>query len=111
MPTEDQSRLLEFLRRVRTETKLIASVCTGSFLLARAGLLSGKRATTHTQRLDQFAKEFPEVNVERAKIVDEGDIITAAGVSSGIDLALFLLERWFGPDARAREARRLEGPW
>jgi transcriptional regulator GlxA family with amidase domain len=45
------------------------------------------------------------------KVVDEGDVITAGGVTSGIDLSLYLLERWFGPEARAREARRLEGPW
>jgi transcriptional regulator GlxA family with amidase domain len=108
---QEQGGLLSFLRATQSESKLIASVCTGSFLVARAGLLEAKRATTHSHHIEQFAKEFPGVRAEKTKIVDEGDVITAAGVSSGIDLALYLLERWCGTDARKREARRLEGPW
>jgi len=106
-----QKSILDFIRKQKGNTKLIASVCTGSFLLARAGLLDGRRATTHPNRLELFRGEFPTVRVEKGKIIDEGQIITAGGVSSGIDLALYLLERWFGRDARLREARRLDGPW
>jgi len=109
--TPSQESIINFIQNQKGSTKLIASVCTGSFLLARAGLLDGRRATTHRNRLDLFRDEFPAVRVEKGKIIDEGQIITAGGVSSGIDLALYLLERWFGRDARSREARRLDGPW
>ena len=106
-----QESIIHFIQKKKGTAKLIASVCTGSFLLARAGLLDGRRATTHRNRLELFRNEFPAVKVERGKIIDEDEIITAGGVSSGIDLALYLLERWFGRDARLREARRLDGPW
>ena len=103
--------LLPFLRERAPGTPTVASVCTGAFLLGRAGLLDGRRATTHTQALPALRAEFPDVDVVGGKIVDEGSIVSAAGVSSGIDLALHLLERWFGPDARARAAKGLDGPW
>jgi transcriptional regulator GlxA family with amidase domain len=109
--TEGQESMIGFIASQTGTAQVIASVCTGSFLLARAGLLDGRRATTHSGRLSLFAAEFPAVRVENEKIVDEGQIITAGGVSSGIDLALYLLDRWFGPEARKREARRLDGPW
>jgi transcriptional regulator GlxA family with amidase domain len=106
-----QESIIHFIQKQKGNAKLIASVCTGSFLLARAGLLEGRRATTHPNRLELFRDEFPTVRVEQGKIIDEGQVITAGGVSSGIDLALYFLERWCGRDARLREARRLDGPW
>jgi transcriptional regulator GlxA family with amidase domain len=110
--TPDQDELiLPFLRARADGTPIFASVCTGAFLLARAGLLDGHRATTHTSGLAALRAEFPAVDVVAAKVVDEGSILTAAGVSSGIDLMLHLFERWFGPPARARAARGLDGPW
>jgi transcriptional regulator GlxA family with amidase domain len=109
-PVQD-SLLLPFLRERAPGTPTVASVCTGAFLLGRAGLLDGRRATTHTQALPALRVEFPQVDVVGGKIVDEGSIVSAAGVSSGIDLALHLLERWFGPEARTRAAKGLDGPW
>jgi transcriptional regulator GlxA family with amidase domain len=103
--------LLPFLRDRAKTTPTVASVCTGAFLLARAGLFDGRRATTHTQALPALRAEFPSVDVVGGKIVDDGPVTSAAGVSSGIDLALHLLERWFGPEARARAATGLDGPW
>jgi len=103
--------ILPFLRERAGETSVVASVCTGAFLLGRAGFLAGRRATTHTSALSALRAEFPDVEVIEQKVVDEGAILTAAGVSSGIDLALHLMERWFGPEARSRAARGLDGPW
>jgi transcriptional regulator GlxA family with amidase domain len=103
--------LLPFLRERATSTPTVATVCTGAFLLARAGLFDGHRVTTHTQALPALRAEFPHLDVVGGKIVDEGPILSAAGVSSGIDLALHLLERWFGPEARRRAATGLDGPW
>lgn len=102
--------ILPFLRDRAAATPTLASVCTGAFLLARAGLLAG-RVTTNTGALDALRREFPELDVVEAKVVDQGAILTAAGVSSGIDLMLHLYERWFGPEVRWRAARALEGPW
>ncbi len=109
-PVQDEL-LLPFLRARAGSTATIASVCTGAFLLGRAGLLDGRRATTHSGALDALRAEFPGADVIVSKVVDEGVIVTAAGVSSGIDLGLHLFERWFGPSARARAAQGLDGPW
>jgi len=110
--TPDQDELiLPFLRARAIATPTIASVCTGAFLLGRAGLLDGRRATTHSSGLEALRAEFPTVDVVAAKVIDEGPILTAAGVSSGVDLMLHLFERWFGSEARARAARNLDGPW
>jgi transcriptional regulator GlxA family with amidase domain len=109
-PVQDDL-ILPFLRERAASTATVGSVCTGAFLLGRAGLLDGRRATTHSSALEALRREFPLVEVVEAKVVDEGRILTAAGVSSGIDLALHLFERWFGPEARARAAAGLDGPW
>ena len=103
------SVLLPFLRERGAVTPTVASVCTGAFLLARAGLLDGRRATTHSQALPALRAEFPDIDVVGGKIVDEGPILSAAGVSSGIDLALHLLRalvRARGPGTRRDRARR-----
>jgi transcriptional regulator GlxA family with amidase domain len=109
-PVQD-AVLLPFLRERGATTPTVASVCTGAFLLARAGLLDGRRVTTHTQALGTLRAEFPDLDVVGGKIVDEGSVLSAAGVSSGIDLALHLLERWFAHEARSRAATGLDGPW
>lgn len=108
---EDPQILNVFVQEQAERSKLVAALCTGTFLLARAGLLEGKVVTTHPRRMEAFRHDFPEVTVIEKKIVDQGDIITAGGISSGIDLSLLLLERFYGDKARHREAIRLDGPW
>jgi transcriptional regulator GlxA family with amidase domain len=103
--------LIPFLRERAAVTPLTASVCTGAFLLGRAGLLDGLRVTTNHHALDALAAEIPAAHVEGGKLIDTGRVVTAAGVSSGIDLALHLMERWFGREARHRAVDGLEGPW
>jgi transcriptional regulator GlxA family with amidase domain len=110
-PTAEQQKIIPFLQERSRQARVVASVCTGAFILGRAGLLDGHQATTHSHLLAPFRTEFPQVRVVEAKVVDESPIITAAGVSSGIDLALYLLEQWFGPDVRRRSAANLDGPW
>lgn len=110
-PAGDAAPVLTFLREQAPRLQVLASVCTGSYWLARAGVLDGLSATTHSLRLADFAEKFPAVRVVGAKIVDQGAVITAGGVASGIDLGLHLLERFHGPEARRREALRLDGPW
>lgn len=108
---ENARRLAPFLKQQHEQGTTIASVCTGAFLLAAVGLLDQRRATTHTRFQETLQQTYPSIQVLTEKVVDEGDLITAGGVVSGIDLALHCLEKWFGPEARQREARRLDGPW
>jgi len=97
---------LDWLRRRRDEASLVASVCTGSLVLAAAGLLKGRPATTHWGSLDLLAEIDPSIHVRPDdRFVDDGDVITSAGVSAGIDMALHLVARLASVD-RAREVRR-----
>ena len=85
------------------------SVCTGAFQLARAGLLKGIPATTHHDFFDSFAKEFPDVELRRGlRFVDSGRIATAGGLTSGIDLALHIVSRYFGVETAAATATYME---
>lgn len=97
---------LDWIRRQRDSVPLLTSVCTGSLVYAAAGLLAHRSATTHWASLDALAAIDPTIDVRREeRFVDDGDIVTAAGVSAGIDMALHLIVRLAGPD-RAREVRR-----
>jgi transcriptional regulator GlxA family with amidase domain len=98
--------LVEALKTVPGRTRRLASVCTGSFILAQAGLLAGRRATTHWKHTSLLARAFPDVGVEPDAIyVRDGDVFTSAGVTSGIDLALALVESDYGP-ALVRDVAR-----
>jgi transcriptional regulator GlxA family with amidase domain len=89
--------LHEWLRKVYGQTDVTMSVCTGAFQLARAGLLAGQAATTHHDFLDRFEKQFPDIKVKRGLRFIEGEkISTAGGLTSGIDLALRVVERYYG---------------
>ncbi|KQR16395.1 DJ-1/PfpI family protein [Cellulomonas sp. Leaf334] len=97
---------LEWVRRMRASTPLLTSVCTGALVYAAAGLLSGRPATTHWQAFDELAVLDPSVLADtEARFVDDGDIVTSAGVSAGIDMALHLVARLESVDA-ARAVRR-----
>src|SRR5262245_28729717 len=98
-----------WLRKVTETTDVTMSVCTGAFQLGKAGLLSGKSATTHHDFLDRFAKTFPDVTVKRGLRFVEGEkISTAGGLSSGIDLALRVVDRYFGREAAQATASYME---
>lgn len=100
--------LVDALKTAATRTRRLASVCTGSFVLARAGLLSGRRATTHWRHAGLLARAFPDITVEPDAIfVRDGDVFTSAGVSSGIDLALALVEQDHGTEVAREVARTL----
>ncbi len=95
------------LRRAPGRTPRIASVCTGAFFLAAAGLLDGRRATTHWQSADRLAEKHPAVTVEPDAIfIRDGDIWTSAGVTAGIDLALAMIEADHGREIALSVARR-----
>jgi transcriptional regulator GlxA family with amidase domain len=97
---------LAWVREQRASVGLLTSVCTGSLVYAAAGILAGRPATTHWRFLDQLVELAPTVTTRaEARFVDDGDLITSAGVSAGIDMALHLITRLQGAD-RAREVRR-----
>jgi transcriptional regulator GlxA family with amidase domain len=100
--------LVDALKTVSPRTRRLASICTGSFILAQAGLLSGRAATTHWRHTRLLARAFPDVSVEPDAIfVRDGDVYTSAGVSSGIDLALALVEDDYGAGLAREVARSL----
>ena len=101
-------QLLRWIRRQSKSVRRLASICTGAFFLAEAGLLQGKRATTHWNHCDAFARQFPNVAVEPDTIfVREGSLYTSAGVTAGMDLALALVEEDFGREVALAAAREL----
>ncbi len=105
----NQSKLIEWIATSAGRAALTTSVCTGSFLLAKAGLLAGKAATTHWASTKRMRADFPEVDVrENQRWVDAGNIITSAGISAGIDMALHILDRLYGADVAATTARSME---
>lgn len=108
-PLLGRASLLEWLRQKSRDAELTMSVCTGSLLLAKAGLLDGLRATTHHQVLDLLREVGPRVSVvEDERFVDNGRILTAAGISAGIDCSLHVVERLLGADAANATARHME---
>ncbi len=92
--------------------KLTASVCTGAFLLARAGLLAGRAATTHWEDIADLRVQFPDVRVEEgARWVDEGPVVSSAGISAGIDMSLHLVERLVSRELALATARQMDVCW
>jgi transcriptional regulator GlxA family with amidase domain len=101
-------RLVRWLTRAATRSRRIASVCTGAFVLARAGILDGRRATTHWAACEALTRIYPSVDVQRDPIfVRDGNVYSSAGVSAGIDLALALVEEDLGAQAALEVARDL----
>jgi transcriptional regulator GlxA family with amidase domain len=110
------TKTLDFIRRfAEREQNTVASVCTGGMILAATGLLNGKHATTkrhivepEEQPLLLLRNQYPDVQVEEARLIDEGRIVTAGGVSLCIDATLYLLQRFYGEKVAAETARILE---
>jgi transcriptional regulator GlxA family with amidase domain len=101
--------MLNWIRNASQATDVTMSVCTGAFVLASTGLLSGKPATTHHGSYKILANQFPDIKVKRgARFVETGNLATAGGLTSGIDLALHIVERYFGRKVAADTAYQLE---
>jgi transcriptional regulator GlxA family with amidase domain len=105
---EENRELIEWLTEAAKRSRRVTSVCTGAFLLARAGLLDGRRATTHWASCAELAERYPAVTVEPDPIfVRDGNVATSAGVTAGMDLALALVEEDLGRDTALAAARWL----
>jgi transcriptional regulator GlxA family with amidase domain len=107
--SEPSDAVISWIRKVTTTTDVTMSVCTGVFVLARTGLLSGKPATTYHGAYGELAMAFPDITVKRgARFVEAGNLATSGGLSSGIDLALHVVERYFGRAVAQSTAYQLE---
>ncbi|WP_066114548.1 MULTISPECIES: GlxA family transcriptional regulator [Sphingomonadales] len=107
-PPPQEETTLETLRTMARESRRVAGLCTGAFLLGQMGLLDGRRATTHWSYARQMREDFPNVRVEDDRIfINEGAVWTSAGLTAGLDLAVALIEKDLGRDMAGAIARRL----
>lgn len=107
--SEPSAAILEWIRKSSKTTDVTMSVCTGAFVLAKTGLLNGKSATTFHGAFGRFAMKFPDVQLKRgARFVENGNLATAGGLSSGIDLALRVVERYYGREVAQKTAYNME---
>jgi transcriptional regulator GlxA family with amidase domain/YHS domain-containing protein len=107
--SEPNKGMLDWIRQSSKTTDVTMSVCTGAFVLAKTGLLSGKGATTFHAAFNTFAMNFPDIQLKRgARFVDNGNLATAGGLSSGIDLALHVVERYYGREVAEKTAYNME---
>jgi putative intracellular protease/amidase/YHS domain-containing protein len=106
---EPSDKMIRWIREASQHTDVTMSVCTGAFILAKTGLLNGKAATTHHSGYIQLAMQYPDIQVKRGyRFVDDGNIASAGGLTSGMDLAMHVVERYFGRDAAVETAYLLE---
>jgi transcriptional regulator GlxA family with amidase domain len=108
----EKAHVVEWIAACSEKTEITASVCTGAFLLAKAGLLNAKRATTHWEDIHDLRTMFPDLNVKsNVPWVDEGHVVTSAGISAGIGMSLHLVSRLATEDLAVRTARQMAFDW
>ncbi len=106
------SVMIEWIKERAAEVETLTAVCTGSMLLGFAGLLDGLSATTHWRSLEWMSTSFPSVTVRRdERVVEDGRVITSAGISAGIDMALKVVTRYFGEGIARATAKHMEYPY
>ena len=105
----NNGRLLAWISERARQVETLTSVCTGALLLGKAGLLEGRRATTHWRSLDWMQELFPKTRVEKQLcVVEDGALLTSAGISAGIDMALKVVSRYMGEAVARATARHME---
>ena len=108
----NKEHVVSWIQNTASTTHLTGSVCTGAFLLGKAGLLDSKKATTHWEDIADMRTMFPHIDVvENTRWVDEGNIVTSAGISAGIDMSLHLVSRLIDQDLAVKTARQMEFDW
>jgi putative intracellular protease/amidase/YHS domain-containing protein len=105
----DSPEMREWIRKSSKTADVTMSVCTGAYVLAKTGLLSGKAATTHHSAYSEFAMKFPDIQLKRgARFVEDGNLASSGGLSSGIDLAVRVVERYYGRERAEQTADMME---
>ena len=104
--------VIDWIRETAEKVQVIASICTGAFLLAEAGLLDGLEVTTHWEDIPDLQRNYPNVQVrEGVRWIEQGKLFTAAGISAGIDLSLELVSKFAGEELAERTAQQMEYAW
>ena len=107
-----KARVIEWIRQVHEKTEITASICTGAFVLAEAGLLKGQTATTHWEDLADLQRDYPDLSIQEGiPFTQQGKIFTSAGVSAGMILSLHLIGLEHGMDFAVRVAKQIEFPF
>lgn len=107
-----KSKVLNWIASEANKAKLVASVCTGAFLLAEAEVLSGQNVTTHWEDIPDLRQNYPSLHVhENKRWVDEGNIVTSAGISAGIDMSLHLVSKLHSEELALKTAKQMEFNW
>lgn len=105
----NNKKVISWISERMHSVDIMASVCTGAFLLAESGLLDGKQATTHWMDIDRLEKEYPQIKIQKGiKYVDEGSIITSGGISAGINMSFHIVKKLLGEEIARTTARRME---
>ena len=108
----ENDRLLDWIRRTADVAEMVLSVCTGALVLGKAGLLNGLELTTHHVAYDLLRELVPDSTVhEDRRFVDNGKVITSAGIAAGIDMSLYVVQRLVGYSAAVKTAKHMEYPW
>lgn len=108
----DKQEVIRWIAATAPACELVASVCTGAFLLAQAGLLDGQEATTHWEDIDELRAAFPRLQVRaERRWIDNGRTVTSGGISAGMDMSLHLVARLAGQELAARTALQMEYDW
>jgi transcriptional regulator GlxA family with amidase domain len=108
----ERDELLGWIRSLSQSAEIVASVCTGAFILAKAGLLEGLSATTHWEDIEEFSQLLPNVQaIKNKRWVEEGRILTSAGISAGIDMSLHIVSMLEGQDLADLTARQMDYRW
>jgi transcriptional regulator GlxA family with amidase domain len=108
----DNSRLIDWIRQQSSSASLVLSDCDGAVLLGKAGLLKGKKATTHHLDIERLRNCAPDaIIIPEARVIDNGNLIISARVSSGIDMSLYVISRLYGLDRAEETARLMEYNW
>jgi len=108
----DKPQVIEWISRQSQEASLVASVCTGAFLLAKAGVLETQEVTTHWEDVADLKRMFPRLNViENVRWVDTGNLVTSGGISAGIDMSLHLVRKLHSQTLADKTARQMEFAW
>lgn len=107
----DNLAVRDWVQRQAEQVELLLSVCTGALILAKAGLLEGRRATTHHQAIDSLRQLAPNTEVTLDRIVDNGDLILSGGISAGIDMSLYVVAKLLGREVAIETATYMEYDW
>ncbi len=108
----EKSNVIDWIAKLDAQTRITASVCTGAFLLAKAGILQDKSCTTHWEDIPDLRAMFPALDVrEDIAWVDNGRVVTSAGISAGIEMALHLVTKLAGKDLAVKTARQMQYTW